>query len=272
VVNSAKELAAESGNPDKVARVTALLQQFVLEGKDMLVKAKDNSPSFLSSKVQLTQTLRSVVLALSESDPTPSSRTQPQQHTSTTSTTSSSPPIYSSTPTTGSIPAADRARVRLNSFLSSLGRPRAQSYNDQGSFTQPRIHIFGVILINLYNQGQFVKGITSANSHLALAIQVFNSLNDYSVAEERRRSFQYEEFASQSIKFGEQLNDASSFSSNDQVREALHSTARTLSTASLHVVDSIEKNVDVTGAREMWGQILTRSVQVLKGVLSVVKG
>ena len=142
VVNSAKAIAEESKNPDKVARVTALLQQFVLEGKDMLVKAKDNSPSFLSSKVQLTQTLRSVVLALSESDPTPS-YTQPQQHTvrtvtvSTTSTTSSSPPIYSSTPTTGSIPAADRARVRLNSFLSSLGRPRAQSYNDQGSFHPP---------------------------------------------------------------------------------------------------------------------------------------
>lgn len=114
-----------------------------------------------------------------------------------------------------------------------------------------------------------IKGITTGNSHLSQAVQVFNTLNNHLVAEERRRNFKYEDFASHSIKFGEELLTAAAFNSDSEIRDSLARTAKTLCNASLSVIIALDANVDVAEAREAWGKILAASVQVLKQVISL---
>lgn len=113
--------------------------------------------------------------------------------------------------------------------------------------------------------------ITSGNAHLSRAVQIFNTLNSRLVAEERRRNFDYDGFADQSVLFGEDLISAASFYSEAVVQDSLVTTARTLCTASLQLVDAVARPIsDISEAREIWSKVVTRSVQVLKEVLALV--
>lgn len=116
-----------------------------------------------------------------------------------------------------------------------------------------------------------IKGITSGNSNLGQAVQVFNTLNDLQTAQERSRGFDFGVFAEKSVQFGEEIVFAASHSPDALVRDSLQKAVRTLCIASLQLVDALKRGLsDIATAREIWSQAVTRSVQVLKEVLAIV--